>query len=97
MALLAQRAKEAGSQTDEAIFHININKLVNKTAGIEAGSRDKLTYLQKLMVANAQTVIRNAVHRAIQVGENHKTAYQEAKGAVESFTASAGYLLGGVQ
>lgn len=58
VALLAQRAKEAGSQTDEAIFHININKLVNKTAGIEAGSRDKLTYLQKLMVANAQTVMR---------------------------------------
>jgi phage regulator Rha-like protein len=94
IALLTQRAKEAGSTTDEHIFHININKLVNKTVGIEAGTRGQLTALQKLMIANMQIVIRNAVHRAIQAGRNHKLAYAEARNAAEFFTSSAGQLLG---
>ncbi len=94
IAVLAQRAKEAGSRTDEAIFHININKLVNKTIGIEAGARGQLNPLQKLMVANVQIVIRNAVHRAIQAGQNHRAAYRDARNVAQYFTASAGRLLG---
>ncbi len=94
IAVLAQRAKEAGSQTDEAIFHLNFNKLVNKTAGIEACARHALKPLQKLMVTNAQIVIWNAVSKAMRNGQDHRVAYTEAKNAAEYFTASAGRLLG---
>ncbi len=56
--MLAQCAKAANSQTDESIFYMNVNKLVNKTAGIEAGTREHLSWFQKLQVIIAQGVIQ---------------------------------------
>jgi hypothetical protein len=95
VAALAQRAQDAGSETDLHIFHMNFNKLVNKTAGIEPGMRDQLNPLQTLRVSNAQLVIWKATAKAQKAGKDHKAAYREAKSAVTAFKSSAGYLMEG--
>lgn len=86
---LARRAKGAGSQTDESVFYMNANKLVNKTTGIEAGTRHPLDWLQKLKVMNVQVVVQQAIQDAIQAGRDHKAAYCQAKEAARRFADSA--------
>lgn len=86
IALLAQCAKAAGSQTDGTIFHMNFNQLVNKTAGIGSGQRQQLNWLEKLKVTNAQGVAQSALAHALQEGQDHKTAYQRAKAALTRFS-----------
>lgn len=91
---LAQVAHAAGSETPEATFHMNINKLVNKVAGIEPGSRGTMTESKRLFVMNLQAVVRNALHAAIEAGENHKAAYQRAKSAAVEWAGTARRLMG---
>lgn len=93
---LAQVAHDAGSTTPEAMFHINVNRLVNEAVGINAGGRSRLTDGQRLLVTNVQAVVLNALHAAIEAGADHKAAYQQAKAAAVAFAAMARLpLLGG--
>lgn len=96
VATLAQAAHASGSTTDERLFHVNINRLVNEVSGIRSGMRNRLTNGQRLFVTAIQAVVRNALYTSIKAGISHKAAYQEAKRAAVSFATVAGRLLGGI-
>ena len=53
-------------------MHINFNKLVNKTAGLEAGQRPKAGLSQQAMLIVAQAVATQAMQGAITAGQGHQ-------------------------
>ena len=73
----------AGETTNEKFVHINFNKLVNKTAGLEAGQRPKAGLSQKAMLIVAQTVAT----QAMQGATDHHDGYQLAKRSLSALAA----------
>lgn len=73
----------AAGSANERFVHLNINKQVNKAAGIEAGQRNHLDLLRKSMVTAAQFVASQAMRGAT----DHKEGYRLAKTALERFNA----------
>lgn len=84
---LADHAHQHGSMTDERLFHINFNKLINKTFRLEAGQRQCLPGHLRAMVTAANLVAKNAIEGAILAGLDHHQAYAAAKHAVQSLAA----------
>ncbi len=78
------QALAAGS-ANERFVHLNINKLVNKAVGIEAGQRSRLGLPHKSMVTAAQFIASQAMRGAA----DHKEGYRLAKLALERFNAAA--------
>lgn len=68
----------AGGSTNEKFVHMNVNRLVNKVAGIEAGQRSSATMPQQSLMTVAQAVAAQAIGRA----SDHRTGYQQAKAAL---------------
>ena len=75
----------AGETTNEKFVHINFNKLVNKTAGLEAGQRPKAGLSQQAMLIVAQVL----AIQAMQGATDHHDGYQSAK---RSLLALAGLM-----
>jgi phage regulator Rha-like protein len=76
-------AMAAGS-SNRHFVHANINKLVNKTAGIEAGQRKSCTDLpQQAMLILAQAVATNALQGAL----DHHEGYQRVKQCLHALAA----------
>jgi phage regulator Rha-like protein len=76
-------AMSAGS-SNRHFVHANINKLVNKTAGIEAGQRRSCTDLpQQAMLILAQAVATNALQGAV----DHHEGYQRVKLCLHALAA----------
>lgn len=75
----------AAGSTNERFVHQNINKLVNKAVGIEAGQRSRLGLPHKSMVTAAQYI----ASQAMQGATDHKQGYRLAKLALEGFKAAA--------
>ena len=73
----------AGETTNEKFVHINFNKLVNKTAGLEAGQRPKAGLSQQAMVIVAQAV----AIQAMQGATDHHDGYQLAKRSLSALAA----------
>ena len=65
----------AAESPNEKFVHMNLNKLVNKTAGLEAGQRPKAGLSQQAMVIVAQAV----AIQAMQGANDHHDGYQLAK------------------
>ena len=63
--------------------HINFNKLVNKTAGLEAGQRPKAGLSQQAMLIVAQDVAT----QAMQGATDHHDGYQLAKRSLSALAA----------
>ena len=68
----------AGGSQNERFVHMNVNRLVNKVAGIEAGQRSSATIPQQSMMTVAQAVAAQAMCRA----SDHRTGFQQAKAAL---------------
>ena len=62
---------------------MNVAKLVNKTAGIEAGQRALAAIPQQAMLIVAQTFAA----RAMQSGQDHHDGYQRVKQSLLALTA----------
>jgi len=77
--LLSEQAHEAGSNTPERIFHININRLINKAFGLESGQRPDLPASTRARVTYANLVVREQIEAARKQGADHKEAYRLAK------------------
>lgn len=77
----AIHARAAGSP-NERFVHMNVNKLVNQTAGIEAGHRSSATVPQQSMLTVAQVVAAQAMQRA----PDHRTGFQQTKAALLALT-----------
>jgi phage regulator Rha-like protein len=73
----------AAGSADERFIHMNLNKLVNKAAGIEAGQRAGLPVPTKSLTIAAQFIASQAMRGAADA----KEAYQRAKTALERFNA----------
>lgn len=70
-------ALAAGSQ-NEKFVHMNLNKLVNKTAGIGSGQREGVPFPVKSMLVTAQMIAAAAMRGAA----DHKEGYAKAKAAL---------------
>lgn len=70
-------ALAAGSE-NERFVHMNINRLVNKVAGLEAGQRGSADVPSKALVIAAQHIASNAMQGAT----DHKDGYDRAKAAL---------------
>lgn len=70
-------ALAAGSQ-NEKFVHMNLNKLVNKTAGIGSGQREGLPFPIKSMLVTAQMIAAAAMRGSA----DHKEGYAKAKAAL---------------
>ncbi|WP_300053321.1 Rha family transcriptional regulator [Malikia sp.] len=77
-------ALTAGSP-NERFVHMNVNKLVNQTAGIEAGQRASATVPVQSMLAVAQAVAAKAMQQA----PNHRTGFRQTKAALLALTKAA--------
>jgi len=68
---------------NEKFVHINLNKLVNKTAGVEPGQRSSAALPQQALLIVAQTVAA----RAMQGAADHHDGYQLAKRSLGALAA----------
>lgn len=69
----------AAGSTNERFVHVNVNKLVNKAVGIEAGQRDRLDLPRRSLVVAAQFLASMAMRGAT----DHKDGYSKVKIALE--------------
>ena len=82
---MSQDALNSGSDTDESIFHINVEKMINKAFGISAGQRDGLPQHVKTAISTAYQITYQAINQSLAAGMGYKSAYQEAKYRVNEF------------
>ena len=70
----------ARESANEKFVHINVNKLVNKAAGVEPGQRASAALPQQAMLIVAQAVAA----KAMQGAADHHAGYQLAKHSLEA-------------
>ena len=73
----------ASESCNERFVHLNLNKLINKAAGLEAGQRTTAALPQQSMLVVAQAVAA----RALQGARDHHDGYRRAKGALLALSA----------
>lgn len=74
----------AAGSSNRHFVHANINKLINKTAGLEAGQRSSCSDLpQQAMLILAQAVATNALQGAV----DHHEGYQRVKQCLNALAA----------
>lgn len=78
----------ADGSPNERWVHVNINKLLNRTAGIEAGQRPRAGVPHKALLIAAQ----HLAAQAMQGAPDHHEGYARAKKALEPLAAP---LIGG--
>lgn len=93
VAVLAQRAKDLGSDAPERVFHINANQAINKAMGIASGQRGTLDMSQRLILTTLQAIYQRHLHSALEAGADHRESGRKAKEAVLAYMATAGVLL----
>jgi phage regulator Rha-like protein len=79
----------AMESSNEKFVHMNVNKLVNKAAGVEAGQRASASLPQQAMLIVCQDLATKAMHGAT----DHHDGYQRAKLRLQALAAVT--LLGG--
>lgn len=82
---LAECAKAKGSETPEHLFHVNLEKLINRAFGIEAGGRDTLDASQRTLVGTAYQLTAKAIADELAASGDHKRAYREAERKLKAF------------
>lgn len=80
----AIHARAAGSP-NEKFVHLNVNRLVNKAAGIEAGQRASAT----VPVQSLLTVAQAVAAKAMQQAPDHHAGFQQAKTALVELSRAA--------
>ena len=69
--------------SNEKFVHINVNKLVNKAAGVETGQRANASLPQQAMLIVCQDLATKAMHGAT----DHHVGYQRAKQCLHALSA----------
>jgi len=87
---LADCAKAKGSETPEHLFHVNLEKLINRAFGIEAGGRDALGAPQRALFGTAYQLTAKAIADELTASGNHKRAYREAERKLKAFAEMFG-------
>lgn len=73
----------ACESSNEKFVHMNVNRLVNRAAGVEAGQRATLALPQQSMLIVAQAVAANALRGAT----DHHAGYERVKQSLLALTA----------
>lgn len=73
----------AAGSAHERHVHMNINKLVNKTVGIDSGQRSTAPVPKQALMIVAQTMAAKAMHSA----SNHHEGYRRVKQSMLALTA----------
>lgn len=81
--------KAAGS-ANQRFVHMNLNKLVNRTCGLEPGQRLAAPMAQQSMLSVAQAIAASAM----RAGHDHHDGYQRAKNALQALHAVAAIGMG---
>ena len=76
-------ALAAGSDHERHV-HMNVNRLINKTAGIEPGQRSAASMPKQSMLAVAQAVAMSAARGAV----DHRAGYQRIKSAMAALSVA---------
>ncbi|NMM76080.1 hypothetical protein B2J88_18990 [Rhodococcus sp. SRB_17] len=79
----------ASGSPNEHVVHTNINKLVNKVAGVEAGQRATAPLAQQSMLTVAQALAASA----LQGASDHYEGYQRVKRALQALEAAVSHPL----
>lgn len=74
----------ASGSSNERFVHMNVNRAINKAAGIDAGQRMGLDLPTQSMLVVAQTVAAKAAHGA----QDHRQAYERIKSAMLGLTTA---------
>ncbi|WP_051528981.1 Rha family transcriptional regulator [Microvirgula aerodenitrificans] len=82
---MAQTAQQRGSEAPEQVFHTNVERLINRVFGIEAGQRASLSLAMRNAVSTAYQLVSAAVADTLADGGDHKAAYREAERRVTDF------------
>lgn len=73
----------SATASNEGLIHMNVNKAVNKAAGIEAGQRASAPMGKQALLIVAQEMAA----RAMQSAQNHRDGYQRVKQSLLALTA----------
>ena len=68
--------------SNEKFVHMNVNRLVNKAAGVEAGQRARASLPQQARLI----VVQSLAAQAIQGAQDHHEGYQRVKKTMQDFT-----------
>ncbi|GAO73346.1 Rha family transcriptional regulator [Comamonas sp. E6] len=91
---LHDKVHSLAAQSSNAKFvHMNVNKLINKTVGVEAGGRHGLPVPRKSLMVVAQAAATHAMASA----KDHHDGYQMAKSAMQLLQPVAQQLSGQAQ
>ncbi len=91
---MAVSAANHGCTTPESIFHSNVERMINKAFGIEAGQRNSLSASQRNAISTAYQLVNAAIADTLADGGGHDLAYQEAKRRVQDFARLFGPIAG---
>lgn len=83
-------ATSQGSQ-NARMMYLTYSKLVNKTVGIESGTRDKATVMQLMQITMLEDLITRTIQEEIANGVYYKEIYKICKAKVNQF-ATLTYL-----
>ncbi len=73
------------SSAPPVVHHMNLEKLINKTFGLTAGTRNKQPPEIKLMVGSAMALATRVYAHAYRSGASHKEAYSSFKQQLETY------------
>jgi phage regulator Rha-like protein len=91
---LSEYALQNGSNATESIFHMQYNKLINKSCGITSKQRESISVCSRVNITNATAAIITTIKRGIVSGTDYHDIYKQAKANVISFSFAENVLTG---
>ena len=74
-----------GCKVSEKVFYMNFAKLINKTLGIDAGTRDTLAAWQLYEIEKLQFIARTVIKGLLAQGANYHEPYHQLKSTLEAY------------
>lgn len=82
---LYEFAKAHGCNVSEKVFYINFAKLMNKTLGINPGTRDDLASWQLYEIEKIQFIARTIIAGLLAQGADYHEPYRHFKATLEAY------------
>lgn len=80
---IVMQARAQGSTTPEAVFHMNVEKLINKVFGLQVNMRHLLTLQELAQVSMAYSIYASCCDHVLKQGLPANDAYKLAKPRIE--------------
>ena len=74
-----------GCKVSERVFYMNFAKLLNKTLGIAAGTRDELAAWQLYEIEKLQFIARTVIKGLLAKGVDYHEPYRQTKSTLEAY------------